>query len=297
MCQNLLRVRLVIAAAYAVGIAGVLAAADPPADKANEDGVSEIPGLKDPKTGERNARDEFVLNVAKKFEFRVGDTLEVSPLREEPLLIWTNPVSGTKSGVLVLYTRGGRPDALAQISFVSAGNCVTEFHNCFTGKLEMRRQGGVLWTPTDTLAKWQILDTDVKPAKTPQLRLAQIRQLAREFKVEDNFGWRTKELQPLRLLTTPVYRYGKEGEEIVDGALFVMALATDPEAMLMIECFKNGEELGWRYAFSPMSIYEMRARRNEKVVWEVPERRVFGARDFVQYVGTYVPDPGESVPQ
>jgi hypothetical protein len=288
----------VLVAICTAAVAAVGIAADPPADESKAESITDIPGLKDPKkVAERSPHDEFVLEVAKKFEVRVGDALELAPLREEPLMIWTNPVSGSKNGVLVIYTRGGRPDLLAQISMTKGKDCSMEFHNCFTGKLQMSRHGSNVWVPTDTLAKWQTLETDVKPAKTPQLRLAQMRALAREFSVEDNFGWRAKELQPLRLLTTPVYRYGKEEEEIIDGALFVMALATDPEAMLMVECFKDGTELKWRYAFSPMSVYELRARRKGEVVWEVPERRVFLRRDFVQYCGFYQPDQGETIPK
>ena len=37
--------------------------------------------------------------------------------------------------------------------------------------------------------------------------------------IEDNFGWDKKELNQLRLLPTPVYRYGNPDDEVVEMAL------------------------------------------------------------------------------
>jgi hypothetical protein len=236
-------------------------------------------------------------DAVKHFEVRVGEEAEASKLRPEPALVWDNPVSGTKIGILALFTRNGRPDVMAQFSFTSPRNAVNEFHNFCGDKVVMKRGTQTIWTPAETSTKWQKLDKSEKPAATPTLRLVQMRRLAEKFVVEDDFGWEKKELNQLRLLTTPVHRYGKPDEETIDGAVFVYALATDPEAVLMLECVRGDSGLSWRYGFGPMSIYALKAKLDNAVVWEIPERKVFGQPKSVQYVFPYQLGPGEKFPE
>ncbi len=245
----------------------------------------------------RKARVQFLTDAVKHFEVQVGEEAVESKLRSEPALVWDNPVSGTKIGILAVFTRNGRPDVMAQFSFTSPKNAVNEFHNFCGDKLVMKRGTNTIWMPAETSTKWQPLKTSEKPAATPQLRLVQMRRLAEKFTVEDEFGWDKKELNQLRLLTTPVYRYGKPDEEVIDGAVFVYALATDPEAVLMLECVRGESGLSWRYGFGPMSIYALKAKLDNAVVWEIPERKQFGQPKSVQYVFPYQLGPGEKFPE
>lgn len=245
----------------------------------------------------RKARVKFLSDAVKNFAVQVGEDEVESKLRSEPALVWDNPVSGTKVGILALFTRNGRPDVMAQFSFTSPENAVNEFHNFCGEKLVMKRGTLTTWAPAETATKWQTLDSTEKPAATPTLRLVQMRRLAEKFVVEDEFGWDKKELNQLRLLTTPVHRYGKADEETVDGAVFVYALATDPEAVLMLECARGESGLYWRYGFGPMSIYALKAKLDNTVVWEIPERKIFGQPKSVQYVFPYQLGPGEKFPK
>ncbi len=245
----------------------------------------------------RKARVQFLTDAVKHFEVLVGEEAVESKLRPEPVLVWDNPVSGTKIGILAVFTRNGRPDVMGQFSFTSPQNAVNEFHNLCGDKVVMKRGTNTIWSPAETSTKWQKLDTSEKPAATPQLRLVQMRRLAEKFTVEDDFGWDKKELNQLRLLTTPVHRYGKPDEEVVDGAVFVYALATDPEAVLMLECVRSESGLSWRYGFGPMSIYALKAKLGNAVVWEIPERKQFGQPKSVQYVFPYQLGPGEKFPE
>lgn len=245
----------------------------------------------------RKDRVKFLSEAVKNCAVHVGDDEVKSKLSSEPALVWDNPVSGTKVGILALFTRNGRPDVMAQFSFTSPENAVNEFHNFCGEKLVMKRGTGTIWAPDETSTKWQTLDTTEKPAATPQLRLVQMRRLAEKFTVEDDFGWEKKVLNQLRLLTTPVHRYGKADEETIDGAVFVYALATDPEAILMLECAKGESGLYWRYGFGPMSIYALKAQLDNTVVWEIPERKIFGQPKSVQYVFPYQLGPGEKFPR
>ena len=256
-----------------------------------DEGAPEKPAA-DPKA---KARQEFVLRAARRFELVAGPERTVSKLRPEPLLVWSNPVSGTRSGILVMFSRNGRPDVIAQFSYPGS-TMMHEFHACEAG-VTLSRDGTALWTPESATSRWSTLENVEPPAATPALRLVQMRRIAAKFVVKDNFGWTTKELHTLRPLSQPVHRYGKEGEEVRDGAVFVYALATDPEAALMLECHNTEQGLVWKYAFAPVSIYALTASLDDKVVWEVPERRIFGNANAVQFVGPYRLDPGETAPE
>lgn len=285
-CFNL---RLVAAACALTLLTSSVSAEDPP--KADGKNVNPEDALL------RKARVQFLTDAVKHFDVQVGDEAVESKLRPEPALVWDNPVSGTKIGILAVFTRNGRPDVMAQFSFTSPKNAVNEFHNLCGDKVVMKRGTNTLWSPAETSTKWQTLNTSEKPAATPLLRLVQMRRLAEKFTVEDDFGWDKKELNQLRLLTTPVHRYGKPDEEVVDGAVFVYALATDPEAVLMLECVRGESGLSWRYGFGPMSIYALKAKLDNAVVWEIPERKQFGQPKSVQYVFPYQLAPGEKFPE
>ena len=98
-----------------------------------------------------------------------------------------------------------------------------------------------------------------------------MRALAQEFRVSDNFknnGW-----SELRLLPTPVARYGKAGSGVLDGALFAFALATDPEAFVFLETREGASGLEWQYAFAPMGCFEMKGMNKSKLVWDVPYKK------------------------
>lgn len=59
----------------------------------------------------RKARVQFLTDVVKHFELQVGEEAVESKLRPEPALVYNNPVSGTKIGILALFTRRVAPGA------------------------------------------------------------------------------------------------------------------------------------------------------------------------------------------
>jgi hypothetical protein len=79
-----------------------------------------------------------------------------------------------------------------------------------------------------------------------------------------------KSPQELRLLPQPVYRYGRPGGAVADGAIFAFCKGTNPEVLLLVEAVKNGRELEWHHAFARMTSRGCEVRRGEKVVWTVP---------------------------
>jgi hypothetical protein len=94
--------------------------------------------------------------------------------------------------------------------------------------------------------------------------------LATEFRAQDDFwgkGWSV-----LRLLPTPICRYGKAGGTPDDGALFAFVLGTDPESFLFIEARPARSGLEWQYAFAPMTCWALKAEHKGRSVWSLSQR-------------------------
>jgi hypothetical protein len=170
----------------------------------------------------------------------------------------------------------GRPEAALQVFQVkdksaAGGHWVQEFISLSPGTFASDRAGKTSWAPREAGVEFKPVPGAPKPADTPAQRSRQMRALAQEFRVSDNFkdkGW-----SELRLLTTPVARYGKAGSTVLDGALFAFALGTDPEAFLFLETREGAGGLEWQYAFAPMGCFEMKASHQGKAVWTVPYKK------------------------
>jgi hypothetical protein len=170
----------------------------------------------------------------------------------------------------------GRPEAALQVFKVkdqtpAGGHWVQEFVSLSPGTFTSERDGKSAWAPRSAGVEFKPLPGAPKPAETPAGRSRQMRALAQEFRVSDNFkdkGW-----SELRLLTTPVARYGKDKSAIVDGALFAFALGTDPEAFLFLETRAGTTGLEWQFAFGPMGCFELKGSHQGKPVWTVPLKK------------------------
>jgi hypothetical protein len=117
-----------------------------------------------------------------------------------------------------------------------------------------------------------------------------MRAMAAEFRTEDNFG--DKGWEVLRLLTTPIARYGKAGATPEDGGLFAFVEGTDPEAFLFLESRPGASGPEWQYAFAPMSCWALRAEHKGQPVWSLPLRDTsMPSKPFFDL--TYRPDADE----
>ena len=66
-------------------------------------------------------------------------------------------------------------------------------------------------------------------------------------------------------------------------------IATDPEALLMIEAYKTSERKAeWRYALAPMTVYALTAKLDGKEVFSTPDNRWRNWRpDDTTFVGQH----------
>jgi hypothetical protein len=256
-----------------------------------------------PQSEEAKARGKFMIDALGEYKVEVKEEGQsrVPKLLPTPALRWTNTVSGTKDGIVGVWTSGGRPDVVVQFAGYGA-SWIFHFESTSLAPLTLNHKGATLWTPKAPGVTLRPIPDAPAPADTPVKRATQMRRLAERFEVVDDFHPiytdPKTERHVLRLLTKPLYRYevaekpaaensatgnsaaGKPGTgELIDGALFGFVLGTDPEALLMIEAYKSPEATEWRYAFAPMTVYGLVARLDETEVWNRPENRVWKIDD------------------
>lgn len=235
----------------------------------------------------------------------VGRYSVVVPGSEKPLvavppcLRWNNPVSGSSDGILTVFADGGRPALIAQFFKTKGKNgaWVNEFAVTGPKDLQLRKDAQDFWKPSEFILAFKDVPDAPEPADTPARRLPQMRRIAERFSVTDHHGFREDQIVPsrLRLLSSPLYRYKNESE-IVDGVLFAYVMATDPECTLLIEAQKTDAGTRYRYAFAPMSIYQLDAEYDGQPAWSIERRIIFGAACTKYYALTYRPAPTEKVP-
>jgi hypothetical protein len=72
-------------------------------------------------------------------------------------------------------------------------------------------------------------------------------------------------------LPQPLFRYGDDGKEVVDGALFayVWTTGTDPEFLLLLECRNTPQGMQWQFAPMRFTLRPLRLEHQGKEVWRV----------------------------
>ncbi len=191
----------------------------------------------------------------------------------EPLLRFTNPVSGLQDGAfLVWQSETGRPMVGAQVFLTNEDLWIHEFQSLATVPLKVTRDETSIWEPNRAGVEVKLVPDAPAPAARPVQRLVQMRQIANRFSVADEFEGR-KQTDKLRLMAKPLVRFGADGTDTIDGTLFVHAHGTDPELMIVIEALKVNGEYRWHYSLSPMTGYALEAMLDDEPVWEVAWRQ------------------------
>lgn len=202
-----------------------------------------------------------------------GRPLERTP---EPLLRFDNKVGVVVDGLVFGWTDRGRPQAFAQVFLITNGSVIHEFQSMSTSPLWLSDAGKVQWQPAQPGIVWQDIANAPAPAATRVARLTQMRLLARQFTMKEDFRTSddASQTQPfeLRLLSNPVYRYPEDTAGNYDGAVFAYVLGTDPEVLGMLETDLSAKPPRWRVSFAALTCYGCRADDGAKPVWKVEER-------------------------
>jgi hypothetical protein len=206
-----------------------------------------------------------------------GDHQSALTLQPEPAFRLGRQGDGAVlEGAIFLWSdEVGRPTAAAQLFLFKwsqrpEGEWKHEFTSLSTANLLASQRGERRWHPSVPGVTFQPIPGAPKPADKAQQRLRQMRDLAAEFRADDDFwerGWNV-----LRLLPTPISRYGRAGGTPEDGALFAFVLGTDPEVFLFIEERSRAAGIEWQYALAPMTCWAVKAEHKGRRVWSLPRR-------------------------
>lgn len=231
------------------------------------------------------------LDDAKAYVVRTAKPDAALKLNETPVLNFTNPERNQERGsVFVWLTDDGRPAVMGQFFRYNTGGRRPKkhaLHSLATGPLEAKFRDKLAWAPETPGVEWKAVPDAPAVAAAPKERLIQMRQLIRPFKLSliDPKDSATE----LRLAPRPLYEYTAPKAGVTSGAIFSYVVATDPEAILIVESFDESGKTGFRYALARFHYFRLTATLNDKPVWDVAydaamPRNTFGNPDALKKV-------------
>lgn len=233
---------------------------------------------------------------------RLADTVQVTvgegkerrevELVEKPLYRFGDLKRSISDGTVWAWGTSGRPILMAEFHvndqikpswgqwLVATSNVPVSTEIVGHGRWSTRETEFELFPVTDMEA----------PADSEAGRLRQMKRIARS--VSASSEWKKQEFQ-LRLLPTEVHRYKDDDQNLVDGAVFVFAVDSNPEAILFVEAHREAPgEATWKYALARMSAASLSFERNGMEIWAAPQS--FGGPTSPHYAFTRMVPPPKS---
>ncbi len=208
------------------------------------------------------------------FERVAGEDREVER-REQPIFSFSESTRDTGHlGTVWVWGTEGRPVALLSQNKAYAKPVWGYELVALAEGVSVVMHDGWRWTPKSALKMTPFADAP-RAADSEARRLAQMRNLARQFAVSEEYF---EERIELRLLPQPVYRYQDDEDGLIDGALFNFAHGTNPEVLAVIE--GRREEPAWSYGFLPLAGAGVTAMLDGKSVWTKESTRDSRAQEL-----------------
>lgn len=217
-----------------------------------------------------SVRAEYRADAAK-YAFFIDQQPKGPPtLAPKSIFFWTSLKD--YSGDVLVWTKDGLPIVIGCMlsgpNGPRARNVSHEFHLVADEPIApIDLPSRQRWEPAEGLKRLPVPNAPV-PAGSAAGRLTQIRQISRSFAVQMeavNGKWE------LRLLPQPLFRYGDETKDVIDGAImaYVWTTGTDPELFLLLECRQTSEGPRWHYAPIQFTLRPLRLEHAGTEVWQV----------------------------
>jgi hypothetical protein len=235
------------------------------------------------------ARSQYVDRLTREFQI---ETVEGTPQRlvrtEKSLLRWSWPRNGFTDGQTYAWGTTGRPLAIGGAFLIPSEQVAYyEFVSLAPQPLTCKQADRIVWTPPAAELSWRVLSDAPEVAPTSAARLIQLRSLSQQMRGVAHLGpprYEEGARWELRLLTTPIHRYADAERGILEGAVFVMVMGTDPQLLLLLEAQQEAGQAEWKAAFARLSGFELAAMYGEKEVWQSPKVENGHAKDSVWHL-------------
>lgn len=219
----------------------------------------------------RAARTKLLSDAADSYRFTDDGADSAAYERlPKPVLRWTNPLRETDAGAMFLWTRDGRPAVGMCVYTYGDRGFDQEMVSLLPRTLVGETTDGRVWSPKTPGLAFATVPDAPPPATTAARRLLQMKAIRRAFNGRIIRG--DKREFALRSIPQPFHRYGSKEGPVLDGALFGFSLGTDPEALLLVEAQRNGDEFEWRYAVTRMTTAGVVVNRGDAVVYDAARR-------------------------
>jgi hypothetical protein len=242
---------------------------------------------------------EYYATEASEYAIFAGDADEQRlELHAKPIFQYTNPVrAGGQHGAMFVWVADGRPLVIGSLwsaipDQTPNQRLVThEFHSL--SGLPVRSEHAERVGRRGKVPNWSVREAGVNfadvplaplPAKTPALRLAQMREIAGQFTaiLADS----ATDQEHLRLLPQPIHRYTSLSHAVFDGGLFAFVQGTDPELILLIEARQTTDGERWQFAAARFTNHPLQLRHKDQQVWTCPTAEVYiGTKPYFLYRG------------
>lgn len=223
----------------------------------------------------RQARLEFVRDRFLSWTLTLeGESARVLEPQRDPLVRFTNPiVADVNDGTLFIWRDGPRPVAACSYSMrgpKSPPDVYFEFSQLDDRPMRLTLDGRTRLTPRRGPLVDQALSWEGAMPDKPAARLSAMRQQAKRFTASEHVDV-TNQTSELRLLPQPIDRYAAPDQGIVDGALFALVVANDPQLLLRLEIVTNAaNEPEWRYSLARMTSQTLNVQLDGRELIEIP---------------------------
>lgn len=192
----------------------------------------------------------------------------------EPAMRYDWQLGGVPDATVWLWCHRDRPVAVEKVELYRRGgglSCLYNFFSLSPDRIAASWSDGPAWSSRIPGVQMQPLTNGPVPSEKKAVRLSQMKQIHRGFSIyQVSFRGRTEH----RHLPRPLYRYGDDGSEIQDGAIFASAAhGTNPCVVCLVE-LRRTDEAGpqWYYGFQHLGNADAHATLDGKEVWKVTGR-------------------------
>jgi hypothetical protein len=192
---------------------------------------------------------------------------------EEPLKPIPRPLFSYSDSVRQIAEGGiwawgeGRPIAMIKSWRNADGRRTRAFSMTSTELVTAHGPQARVWRPGVSEALLRPLPGAPTPERNESARLRQLKEQSRRFSAYERWDPENARFE-MRLLVQPVHRYHDPDRQIEDGAVFLLAVETNPQILLFIEMLSSERDVSrWQFLLARVSSAELHVALDGEEVW------------------------------